>query len=93
MTELVAGNQLTLLESGREYFPALEAACDWAAAEEFRAITLITFADVAWNAPFYAARGFTVVDDITPGLAALRQKERTVGLDAVGTRVVMRREL
>ena len=71
----------------------LEAACDWAAAEGFRAITLITFADVAWNAPFYAARGFTVVDDITPGLAALRQKERTVGLDAVGTRVVMRREL
>ena len=53
----------------------------------------ITFADVAWNAPFYAARGFTVVDDITPGLAALRQKERTVGLDGVGTRVVMRREL
>jgi cardiolipin synthase A/B len=28
MTELVDGNQLTLLESGREYFPALEAACD-----------------------------------------------------------------
>ena len=28
MTELVAGNHLTLLESGREYFPALEAAFD-----------------------------------------------------------------
>jgi cardiolipin synthase len=28
MTELVDGNLLTLLESGREYFPALEAACD-----------------------------------------------------------------
>jgi cardiolipin synthase A/B len=28
MTELVDGNRLTLLESGREYFPALEAACD-----------------------------------------------------------------
>ena len=28
MTELVDGNQLTLLESGREYFPVLEAACD-----------------------------------------------------------------
>jgi cardiolipin synthase len=28
MTEFVDGNQLTLLESGREYFPALEAACD-----------------------------------------------------------------
>ena len=32
MTELVPGNQLTLLESGREYFPALEAACDAGAA-------------------------------------------------------------
>ena len=28
MTELGGGNLLTLLESGREYFPALEAACD-----------------------------------------------------------------
>ena len=28
MTDFVDGNQLTLLESGREYFPALEAACD-----------------------------------------------------------------
>src|SRR5689334_18572946 len=28
MTEFVAGNRLTLLEGGRAYFPALEAACD-----------------------------------------------------------------
>jgi cardiolipin synthase len=28
MTDFVDGNELTLLESGREYFPALEAACD-----------------------------------------------------------------
>ena len=33
MTELVQGNRLTLLESGREYFPALEAACDAAELE------------------------------------------------------------
>jgi cardiolipin synthase len=33
MTELVGGNQLTLLTSGREYFPALEAAFDEAARE------------------------------------------------------------
>ena len=71
----------------------LESACDWAAAAGYPAITLITYADVPWNAPFYATRGFTVVDDITPGLAALREKERAVGLDAVGTRVVMRRDL
>ena len=33
MTELVQGNRLTLLESGREYFPALEAACNEAQRE------------------------------------------------------------
>ena len=33
MTEFVSGNRLTLLESGREYFPALEAACEEATLE------------------------------------------------------------
>jgi cardiolipin synthase len=35
MTEVVEGNRLTLLESGREYFPALEAACAAATREIF----------------------------------------------------------
>lgn len=71
----------------------LEAACTWAAAHDYPAVTLITFAEVAWNAPFFAARGFVPVDALTPGLAELRDWERAVGLDAVGRRVVMRREL
>jgi GNAT superfamily N-acetyltransferase len=71
----------------------LTAACEWAAGEGYPAITLTTFADVAWNAPYYAARGFVVLDEITPGLAAVRERERALGLDAVGRRVVMRREL
>jgi len=33
MTDFADGNQLTLLESGRDYFPALEAACDAAQRE------------------------------------------------------------
>ena len=33
MTDFADGNRLTLLESGREYFPALEAACDAAQSE------------------------------------------------------------
>lgn len=33
MSEFIDGNRLTLLESGREYFPALEAACDEAQRE------------------------------------------------------------
>jgi ribosomal protein S18 acetylase RimI-like enzyme len=71
----------------------LEAACAWAEGHGYPAVTLITFADVDWNAPFYAARGFVPVEQITPGLAELRDWERAVGLDAVGRRIVMRREL
>ena len=71
----------------------VEAACRWALEQGFRAMTLITFADVAWNAPFYAARGFREIDRLTPGLAELRDWERDLGLDRVGRRVVMRRDL
>jgi ribosomal protein S18 acetylase RimI-like enzyme len=71
----------------------LEAACAWAAGAGYPAITLITYADVAWNGPFYAARGFVEVDALTPELAELRDWERTVGLDAIGRRIVMRRAL
>jgi GNAT superfamily N-acetyltransferase len=71
----------------------LETACAWAAAHGYHALTLITYADVPWNAPFYAARGFAEVDEPTPELAEVRDWERTVGLDALGRRVVMRRDL
>jgi GNAT superfamily N-acetyltransferase len=71
----------------------LETACSWAANHGYRAVTLITYADVPWNAPFYAARGFVEVDEPTPELAEARDWERTVGLDALGRRVVMRRNL
>ena len=71
----------------------LEAACDWAAEHGYPAMTLTTFADVPWNAPFYAARGFVVDDAPGSGLAAIRERERAVGLDGVGPRVVMRRRL
>lgn len=73
----------------------LEAACAWAAAEGHGHITLCTFADVVWNGPFYARHGFVVVPEVqwTPGLAELRAQEAQAGLDALGPRVVMRREL
>lgn len=71
----------------------LEAACTWARAAGYRAITLTTFAEVPWNAPFYASRGFTVVEELTPGLVELRDWERAAGLDSLGPRVAMRREL
>lgn len=71
----------------------LEAACAWAADSGYPAITLITYADVAWNGPFYAARGFVEVTELTPELAELRDWERTVGLDELGRRTVMQRNL
>lgn len=71
----------------------VEHACAWAAGRGYRAITLCTFRDVPWNGPFYARHGFREIDDLTPGLLALREKEAARGLDAVGPRIVMRREL
>ncbi len=46
MTEFEDGHRLTLLESGREYFPALEAACD-SALREIHVETYIFEDDVA----------------------------------------------
>ena len=71
----------------------LERAVEWARRHEYPAITLTTYADVPWNGPFYRARGFVDVDEPTPGLAARRERERELGLDAVAPRVALRRDL
>ncbi|MGB3439283.1 MAG: GNAT family N-acetyltransferase [Actinophytocola sp.] len=64
---------------------------EWAKGRGLAGLTLTTFADVPWNAPYYARLGFTVVSDLTPGLAAIRAHEATCGLDA-WPRVAMRRD-
>ncbi len=71
----------------------LDAGCAWAVANGYRAITLTTYADVAWNAPFYQTRGFVEITTLTPELTELRTWERDMGLDALGRRIAMRREL
>jgi GNAT superfamily N-acetyltransferase len=71
----------------------LDAACSWSADHGYPAITLCTYAEIPWNGPFYTSRGFVETDDITPELAELRDWERDVGLDELGRRCVMRREL
>jgi len=55
------------------------------------AVTLTTFRDVPWNAPFYARLGFRIVepDALTPGLIALLEYEARRGLPA-RLRLVMR---
>ena len=40
----------------------LNAVCAWAGAAGYPAMTLRTFRDIPWNAPFYRRRGFDVVD-------------------------------
>ncbi|GAA3097107.1 GNAT family N-acetyltransferase [Streptomyces rectiviolaceus] len=58
------------------------------------ALTLTTFADVPWNAPYYARIGFHVLGEaeLTPGLRKIRAHEAELGLDR-WPRVAMRREL
>jgi GNAT superfamily N-acetyltransferase len=71
----------------------VDSACQWAIEQGYREITLCTFADVPWNGPFYAQRGFAEIPATTPELQALRQHETQLGLDAMGRRCVMRRPL
>lgn len=69
------------------------AACDWARARGHAAVTLTTFRDVAWNGPFYIKLGFSELNELTPGLVAIRQHEREIGDDELGPRIAMRRDL
>jgi GNAT superfamily N-acetyltransferase len=65
-----------------------------AAAFGMSALTLTTFRDVPWNAPYYARLGFRILDEgeWTPGLRAARRREAAHGLDR-WPRVCMRRDL
>ncbi|EPH40805.1 GNAT family N-acetyltransferase [Streptomyces aurantiacus] len=74
---------------GRALLEHLE---DRAAADGLPALTLTTFRDVPWNAPYYARCGFVLLDEteLGPGLRAVREKEAAHGLDR-WPRVCMRR--
>ena len=54
-------------------------------------IVITAYADVAWNAPYFASRGFVEVTDLSPALTALLAAD--ADLAASGRRIVMRREL
>jgi GNAT superfamily N-acetyltransferase len=72
----------------------IESCCRSAARRGFRRITLRTYADVPWNAPFYERRGFRVVDPIaTPFGRGLVEQEQRLGLERHGRRVLMQRDL
>jgi len=68
--------------------------CEWALGNGLKAVTLTTFVNIPWNAPYYERCGFRRLsaDDLTPGLQRIRREEAEHGLDA-GSRVCMRRLL
>jgi ribosomal protein S18 acetylase RimI-like enzyme len=72
----------------------VEAVCAHAAAAGLAAVTLTTFRDVPWNAPFYARVGFEAVAPgaLSPGLARVVREEAARGLPE-RLRVVMRRRV
>ncbi|MFF8289632.1 GNAT family N-acetyltransferase [Streptomyces sp. NPDC016309] len=72
----------------------LEHLAERAVADGIPALTLTTFAEVPWNAPYYARCGFRVMADreIGPGLRRVRRREAAHGLDR-WPRVCMRRLL
>ena len=55
------------------------------------AVTLTTFRDIPWNAPFYARCGFVELsqEEFGPFLTLVREKEVEIGLD-VANRCAMR---
>lgn len=71
----------------------LDAVSGEAARRGLAEVTLITFRDVPWNAPYYARLGFAESPEAArrPELAALLEEERRSGLTALGARVVMAR--
>ncbi|RII94048.1 GNAT family N-acetyltransferase [Clavibacter californiensis] len=71
----------------------VEAAAGEARRRGHRRITLRTFADVPWNAPSYARMGFAEEQPATPFHRALVATEARLGLDRLGRRIQMGREL
>lgn len=66
----------------------------WAADRKLRALTLTTFTEVPWNAPYYARIGFRRLaeEELSDELRSIRAEEAEHGLDR-WPRVCMRREL
>lgn len=62
----------------------------WAQLSDYRVLSLSTFRDIPWNAPFYAKLGFRILDEseLTAGFQQIRQQELAAGLP-IADRVIM----
>lgn len=66
----------------------------WARSNGYSAITLTTYRDVPWNAPFYSGLGFEVVPEAAWDALLRDAFEQEVGLESERVRrVVMRKRL
>lgn len=63
---------------------------EWARGAGYERLTLSTFRDIPWNAPFYQKLGFEAIGevDLPDGLVEIRRRERELGLP-VDERVCM----
>jgi GNAT superfamily N-acetyltransferase len=71
----------------------LRAGCAWAAEHGYHELTLATYRDVPWNAPFYASEGFVEVGPVDDWLAAHGRAPEEPVMARFGVRVLMRRPL
>ncbi len=64
--------------------------CAWAKQQGYEIVSLSTFRDLPWNAPFYSKMGFHPVEEaeLTTGFQQIRLKELEAGLPIVD-RVIM----
>jgi GNAT superfamily N-acetyltransferase len=71
----------------------IEMLCGWAIENEYPAMTLMTFQDAPWNAPFYSRLGFRVLggDELSLDLREVLEEETQAWMPL--KRVLMRREL
>ena len=71
----------------------VDAAADLARERGHRELTLRTFAEVPWNAPFYSTCGFEVTEPASAFQHSLVRAEESLGSPALGARVQMTRVL
>lgn len=72
----------------------VQAVCEGARRAGYPAVTLSTFRDLPWNAPFYEKLGFRVLAEaeLRAGLQTVRQQETQIGFPRA-ERVCMRHDL
>ena len=54
-------------------------------------VTLMTYADVPWNGPWYAGHGYAVLEPLPERLRPFADAEQRLGLQRHGRRVAMAR--